>query len=344
MSRIFSISGQLAATAIALYFGLQLWSFVWFPIGGGEYHAIFAYSDTGRLDSALVAYTIYASSLVSTAIALRLVGLSLSWWSVALVATGVGVQAWLGIATWQPRSVAFGRISVGLLAALPALLGVSIWFAYSRLSTQRTWRLVRPTAARLGFVIGIGVLVAPYLWTTAVLSTPFRERLARASWMPSKWEGAVGVERVGEFNPAHGVVFEGERARDLLDQCTRPAPGAVTGTWTPSSAQIAMLEEDLAHYLVRHDTGRTRESGFVMPPFHVYYRQYGGLSLAGEGEIIYVNALLPGYSTDEAESGSPPAWRRETVSVCGGWQAYFGVEYSPKIRQFRRFSYNPSPN
>lgn len=81
-----------------------------------------------------------------------------------------------------------------------------------------------------------------------------------------------------------------------------------------------------------------------MPAFSTYYRQYGGLRLAVEGEIIYVNGLLPGYWTKDAESGTPPAWRREAISVCGGWQAYFGVEYSPRTRTFRRFSYNPSPS
>lgn len=337
------VSAELVVAAIVLFYGLRVASLVRYPIGGGEFHLLFAYSEGGRTDVAVGVFLFYVLALLVTSFALRLLGLTASALPTATVASAVFAHAWWSVATWPSASPAFAGMARGLLAAGPILIGITTWAAWSRGLRSSTSTVLSARGRALRRLLGGAIVLAPYGGTALMMTYSARQRAMRAAWLPTPWESVGAIDSVQSFDAAQGLVFAGERARELARQCTRSTPGTIVGTWTPTPEQIMDLEQDLVRYLVRHDTGRTRESGFKMPPFHVYFRQYGGLELVREGKIIYVNALLPGYWTNTAESGSPPAWQREAVDVCGGWQAYFGIEYHPSKRSFRRFSYNPSP-
>jgi hypothetical protein len=132
------------------------------------------------------------------------------------------------------------------------------------------------------------------------------------------------------FPPDTRAVFAGERARELVNQCSRREPGPVDGTWTPSDAQLDALESRLPHlFEERPNRNWPKQS----PPVLDYYRQYGGL-LVGGRRIIYVNAFRPDML------GGEPTWREAPVMICDGGATVFGVEYDPATGAFAEFSFN----
>lgn len=46
-----------------------------------------------------------------------------------------------------------------------------------------------------------------------------------------------------------GAILPAHYARDVLRQCSRPAPQGVTGYWEPLPAEIDMLELDLGRFV-----------------------------------------------------------------------------------------------
>ena len=113
--------------ALALTFGLGIAAFAMFPIGGGEYHAIFAYTDAGRIRPALVAYTTYLGFLTVAAGVLVWTRYPARWWLIAAAAAVVGLRAWWGICTWEPQAAAFHTTVVALLPGFPMVLFPVCW-------------------------------------------------------------------------------------------------------------------------------------------------------------------------------------------------------------------------
>lgn len=101
---------------------LRIAALLAFPFGGGEYHAIFAYTAEGHLDKALKAFAVYVSAVTLASGLLVFLRVSLRWWTIAGVATAVGLLAWWGICSWQPQSPAFHRAVLALLPAIPAIV------------------------------------------------------------------------------------------------------------------------------------------------------------------------------------------------------------------------------
>lgn len=139
------------------------------------------------------------------------------------------------------------------------------------------------------------------------------------------------------FPPNTGAVFEGEHARELVNQCSRREPGPVEGVWTPTPDQIDRLERSLPSAFAeaaRRDW--PRETLSVID----YYRQYGGLIISGR-RIIYVSA---GHrSLAERTIGGRYAgrtWRDLQFMVCDGGPIVFGVEYDPQTKSFEHFAFN----
>jgi hypothetical protein len=134
---------------------------------------------------------------------------------------------------------------------------------------------------------------------------------------------------LGKLDPGRSVIFPAERARELVQQCSRDVPAPIESTWTPTEAQVRSLEPRLAALLVQE----ARRGDFPETKIEVaeYYRQYGGFTVGGK-RLIYVN----GFHRHLA-GGS---WRSEVPLVCDGGYGLFGVEYDPETREFANFHFN----
>lgn len=127
---------------------------------------------------------------------------------------------------------------------------------------------------------------------------------------------------------APAAVFDGERARELTEQCSRPSPGPVEGVWTPSEAQIAAMEPALR---ARIDEELTQANVEEDPS--EYIRQYGGLIIGGK-RVIYTHGFL--QRIDDPDE----AWRTHPMVICDGGPITFGVEYDPATQTFANFAFN----
>lgn len=124
---------RVGLVAFALIVVLDLALSLAFPMGGGRYHAIFAYTKEGRLGNAYAAYIIALTSLALASVALVWFR-STHWWIVALVASTVGVWSWWSVCSWQPQSDMFHQSVLRLLPGIPLVL-VSVCFG-----TESMWR------------------------------------------------------------------------------------------------------------------------------------------------------------------------------------------------------------
>jgi hypothetical protein len=122
----------------------------------------------------------------------------------------------------------------------------------------------------------------------------------------------------------YGVIFRGEQAKALLQQCSRAELEKVSAQWTPSVQQITQLELKLPAYKQKLGRPTAQLSNF--------YRQYAGF-MAGGRKIIYVN-LFP-KSTD-------PKWRSRAAVVCDGGEQFWGVEFEVDTGQFVNPAFNGS--
>lgn len=136
------------------------------------------------------------------------------------------------------------------------------------------------------------------------------------------------------LNPQWGIVFQGEKARELVPQCSRQAPGPVSGVWTPTAAQISELESELMPALMVQFMQRELAGQGWNP--HDYYRQYGGLVIKGQ-RVIYVN----GIHRQVLERPEPSdVWKTRAIGICDGGELAFGVEYDPATKAFANFRFN----
>jgi hypothetical protein len=142
--------------------------------------------------------------------------------------------------------------------------------------------------------------------------------------------GTLCAAALPVINPTLGVVFPGDKARELTKQCSRNGPAHVTGTWTPDVKQIAELEKDLVAALSKADSPEV----FKARDFSHLARQYGGIADSVH-KLIYVNAF-----TTRDNNGD---WRKRAVMVCDGGPAFFGVEYDPSAKTFSHFEFNGAP-
>ncbi len=128
--------------------------------------------------------------------------------------------------------------------------------------------------------------------------------------------------------PADAVVMPASAIPQLLAQCSRDAPDAGQGTWSPSWADVAALEAALPAALAASSMGKALQS--PTPP-EGWRRQYVGY-VRNDRRLVYGN-FYP--SRDEI-----PNWRTEPVIVCDGGPAFFGVEYDARARRILRVDFN----
>lgn len=128
--------------------------------------------------------------------------------------------------------------------------------------------------------------------------------------------------------PADAVILPASTIPQLLNQCSRSAPDAGQGAWTPSWTDIAALEAALPAAVAASSTGRDLRD--PTPPVG-WRRQYVGYVRDGR-RFVYGN-FYP--SRDEISN-----WTAEPVIVCDGGPAFFGVEYDAGDRRIVRLNFN----
>lgn len=156
---------------------------------------------------------------------------------------------------------------------------------------------------------------------------------ACAACSPQPSGAITATIQLPPFDANTGAVFAGDKARELIHQCSRVSPGPIEGTWTPSSAEINQLEPELVGFL----WSQPSRSGAGAEPWD-YYRQYGGLIIGGR-RVIYVNGFQRGL-LDNPNPAHPFDWRTQVMSVCDGGDIVFGVEYDPATHAFAHFAFN----
>jgi hypothetical protein len=136
------------------------------------------------------------------------------------------------------------------------------------------------------------------------------------------------IASVSTFAADSAVVFAGDKALELAEPCSRPAPGPIDSAWTPSEADIAAMEPALSAYLAEQLSAAQETAGA-----DAYLRQYGGLVIDGR-RVIVVN----GFRRDAA--GDLGTWRDFPMIICDGGPIMFGVEYDPAAGAFANFAFN----
>lgn len=140
-----------------------------------------------------------------------------------------------------------------------------------------------------------------------------------------------------QLDPAKGAILTATKGERLGKQCSRPSPGPVTGTWSPSKAQIADLEFTLGEQIER-ELKTIPKPG---PRPQDYYRQYAGLTI-GDKQIIYINGVQDSVVERDEGAGRPHRglWTNEPIMICDGGTITFGVEYDPETKAFAKFAFN----
>ena len=122
-------------------------------------------------------------------------------------------------------------------------------------------------------------------------------------------------------------ILPAARAKEMVKQCSRPAPRNVTEVWTPNRKQIAVLEKMLFPYLDH----REKEGKPIPPKNQRYHRQYVGIVVNGN-DIIYGNFYLA-RETSRSERSTP-------VLVCDGGSVFWGIEFNLRTGLFENLRFN----
>jgi len=127
------------------------------------------------------------------------------------------------------------------------------------------------------------------------------------------------------IHPDHWVVLKGKEARSLTDQCSRIGVVGVTDLWQPSDSDVQRLMGALPAFV----QGQSPSLGNEVAHYNF---QVAGFVANGE-RIIYVNAFRD--SVFRARD-----WHSKAVLPCDGGSLFWGVEYIPSKKQFRKLSTN----
>lgn len=122
-------------------------------------------------------------------------------------------------------------------------------------------------------------------------------------------------------------IFPASKGAQLLQQCSRRTPDAVTGFWEPSPGEIERLERLLVNYLAIREKLRT-----PIPPKGVqYHRQYVGIVKAGV-RMIYGNFYLDRVSQKSEKT--------EPAIICDGGPSHWGIVFNPQTGEFEELEFN----
>lgn len=140
--------GWVALSAVLVAWGHGFFMHQAFPTGGGEFHAMFAYTDAGRLDQAYATWWTSVTTLAIVA-ALLVWTTPVRWWLLATFGSAVGLRHWWDVVTWEPQSAAFHEVVTWLLAAIPPTLFLACAAAEGVRRALRRWKpsVVRESTA-----------------------------------------------------------------------------------------------------------------------------------------------------------------------------------------------------
>ena len=101
------------------------------PVGGGEFHLIFAYSEGGRVGTAI--WVLGESLVLALVLALlvRLVRIPVPWWLVAGVMTAIVLIHWWSIMTFPYAGRSFRLATASLTPIVPGIL-IKVLFGLER--------------------------------------------------------------------------------------------------------------------------------------------------------------------------------------------------------------------
>lgn len=186
---------------------------------------------------------------------------------------------------------------------------------------------------------------------------------ARIRAIPLVLLAASSLSAQGSLEQQAGrvVILPDSVMRDVLTQCSRPAPRGVSGFWRPAPADVTAAEDAVDRALIQAlDSVITRdgvgETEWLKYPRAAwpdqYYRQYAGLKHRDGRRTIYINGLAAGWPRElservppeEATSSHPFAkpdwWRSSVATVCDGGESFFGAEYDPSSKRVVSLQFN----
>jgi|1185.fasta_scaffold108965_2 hypothetical protein len=120
-------------------------------------------------------------------------------------------------------------------------------------------------------------------------------------------------------------------ARDVLRQCSRATPAAVSGAWQPSNQDIDELEGSLPKYLQQ----RANAGEEIPPQGQAYHRQYVGFTRKAE-RYIYGNF----YPARAATGYWKAKESKQAVVVCDGGPAFWGIVFRVSTKTFEEIQFN----
>jgi hypothetical protein len=165
------------------------------------------------------------------------------------------------------------------------------------------------------------------------------ETVARSAFVLAALLFSAPVNALLPLDPKESAILPPDRAKDLVHQCSRGAPGPVEGTWLPDKTQVRELEARLPEAL---DSALAKRGEKEHRP-RDFLRQYGGFIIHGH-KIIYMNAFPRSLIDDEERFNEhnehKRSWHRDVEGVCDGGPSFFGVEYDPKTKTFSHFEFN----
>ncbi len=90
-----------------------------FPIGGGPFHAMFAYSEAGRQGVAMEMYGLLVAAGLISNVVLQFFRSGVPWWGLAFLGYAACADSWQDVVTWSPAAPAFRHLVELLAWSLP---------------------------------------------------------------------------------------------------------------------------------------------------------------------------------------------------------------------------------
>jgi hypothetical protein len=148
-------------------------------------------------------------------------------------------------------------------------------------------------------------------------------------------------------NDIDSFVLNGEEAKKVFDQCSRPVPTNISGYWKPGKNDIQILEASLQKYNKPKD---------IRYPMSDFYAQYVGF-IRNKKKYIYINFFHNSIGKTIANAiefakkenrkelekkykNRMGYWEREAVNVCDGGDQYWGLVFDPELKVFTDLQVN----
>jgi hypothetical protein len=138
----------------------------------------------------------------------------------------------------------------------------------------------------------------------------------------------IAASDIFEFHGIKGILAPRELAKQIVVQCSRPAPDplAISDYWTPTAEQVKKIELAMPNF--------RKGIASAMSDMSEFRRIYAGITLQGR-KVIYIDfAPLEDFGTGGSN------WKRYLGGVCDGGPRFFGVEYEVETGTFSNLAFN----